>query len=72
MDRKHYHDPPLTPAQKSGDAPIVENAVPCGLCQSGADRFKYMFICRSNPGHIGDLNVGIFSDLTFPHDQANP
>lgn len=46
--------------------PIVKNAMRCGICQSPADRYDFGFQCQANPNHMGDLNVGIFSDLTPP------
>jgi len=48
------------------NGPIVLNAVTCTICQSPADRYRNYFQCKSNPNHLGDLNVGIFSDLTPP------
>ena len=63
---KHYHDPPYTPAQLRSDEPIVRNACRCGVCGSGADRYIHLFQCQANPGHMGDLTVGIFSDLSRP------
>ena len=53
------------------DKPIVKNAVRCGICNSAADRYVNRFQCQSNPNHVGDLNVGIFSDLTFPNDKKD-
>jgi hypothetical protein len=51
---------------KMNDKPIVKNAVTCGVCQSPADRYKYLYVCQANPNHLGDLYVGIFTDLTYP------
>lgn len=48
------------------DKPLVKNAVTCTICQSPADRYSNMFVCQANKNHLGDLNVGIFSDLTPP------
>lgn len=45
---------------------ITPNAVQCGICGSGADRRVNRFECRANPGHIGDLYCGIFTDRTYP------
>lgn len=46
--------------------PIARNAVPCGICQAPADRYDWGFQCQAQAGHVGDLIVGIFSDLTPP------
>lgn len=46
--------------------PIVRRAVPCGVCGAPADRFINRFQCQADPNHVGDLNVGIFTDLTHP------
>lgn len=54
-----------------GDVPIVRNAVRCGVCGAAADRFANRFQCQSNPNHMGDLNVGIFDDLTPPNAQVS-
>lgn len=51
---------------KSDNQPIVENARRCGICGGAADRYINRFQCQVSPAHMGDLNVGIFSDLTFP------
>lgn len=53
------------------DGLIVRNAVTCGICQSPADRYNNRFQCQAHPGHVGDLNVGIFSDLTYPSISEN-
>ena len=42
--------------------PIIKNVMRCGICESPADRWAYMFRCSKNPGHIADLNTGIFSN----------
>jgi hypothetical protein len=56
--------------RRKGDMPndesIVKNAIHCGICQAPADRYDWGFLCRANPNHMGDLIVGIFSDLTYP------
>jgi hypothetical protein len=57
---------PLTDRQLKGLDPIVKNAVSCGICGSPADRYIHTFECQTNPSHVGDLMVGIFSDLTYP------
>ena len=44
-------------------------ATRCGICQAPADRKPYGFQCRAVPGHVADLNVGIWSDLTHPDDK---
>lgn len=54
-----------TPAQ-AAQGIITVNAVRCGVCGKGADRYANRFQCQDNPNHVGDLNVGIFSDLTHP------
>ena len=51
--------------------PIVKNAVRCGICQSPADRYDNHFECQANPCHVGDLFVGIFSDLHRQRSQSN-
>lgn len=51
-------------------APIVKSAVICGICHSPADRYDYGFQCQANSNHLGDLIVGIFSDLTPPTNKA--
>ena len=55
----------FTPSSKErGDGMICKSAVTCGICQSPADRYAHMFQCSKHPGHVGDLVVGIFIDLT--------
>ena len=49
----------------SGEEPIVRNAVRCGVCGAGADRYSYGFVCQANKNHVGDLVVGIFSDMSI-------
>jgi hypothetical protein len=44
---------------------ITKNAMACGICGGPADRYRNHFQCQKNPNHVGDLIVGIFSDLTF-------
>ena len=56
-------------SQLKGETPVEERAVHCGICQSLADRYCNRFQCRANPNHVGDLIVGIFSDLTYPEDE---
>lgn len=46
--------------------PLVKNAVTRTICQSPADRYSNVFVCQANKNPLGDLNVGIFSDLTPP------
>jgi len=49
---------------------VVKNAVTCTICQSGADLInKSYYQCQSNPNHMGDTFVGIFSDLTFDREE---
>ncbi|MCA9496518.1 MAG: hypothetical protein KC589_06235 [Nanoarchaeota archaeon] len=54
---------------KDNDGLIVKNAVRCGVCGNLADRYVNRFQCQNNPSHIGDLFVGIFSDLSYPKDK---
>src|SRR3979490_2788210 len=64
---------PSTPAselERQSVEPLVCNAVTCGICQSPADRYSNMFVCQANPSHLGDLNVGTFSDLTPPNSEV--
>lgn len=56
----------ITTEQGQGKYPIVRNAVHCGICDGSADRYINWFQCQNNPNHVGDLTVGIFSDLTYP------
>ena len=51
------------------DEPIVKNARRCGICGNQADRYVNRFQCQNNQSHIGDLFVGIFSDLTYPENK---
>ncbi len=57
INRMNTNDPEI---------PIVCNAVRCGVCGEPADRYVNRFQCQANPNHVGDLNVGIFSDCTLP------
>ncbi len=49
--------------------PIVKNATRCRICGNPADRYLNHFQCQKNPSHIGDIFVGIFSDMSYPEDQ---
>lgn len=49
---------------------ITKNAVPCGICQAAAHRYSNRFECSANPHHVGDLNVGIFSDLEYHGERT--
>ena len=51
------------------DGLIVKNAVRCLVCVNLADRYVNRFQCQNNPSHIGDLFVGIFSDLSYQEDK---
>lgn len=51
---------------QESDEPIIKNAVRCGICQAAADRYENRFQCQTNPSHVGDLNVGIFTNLAHP------
>ena len=53
------------------DEPIVKNARSCGICGGPADRYENRYECQKNPCHLGDLFVGIFSDLSRPDDLDN-
>jgi hypothetical protein len=44
---------------------VTKNAIKCGICYFSVDRYVNRFQCQKNPNHIGDLNVGIFCDLTI-------
>lgn len=45
---------------------LCKNACSCRICGAAADRYANWFQCQSNPSHVGDLFVGIFSDLSHP------
>ena len=45
-------------------APIVKNAVQCGICGGAADLYSMHFQCQANHNHVADLFVGIFTDLS--------
>ena len=49
----------------SEEEPIVRNAVRCGICGAGTDRYSYGFVCKANKNHVGDSVVGIFSDMSI-------
>jgi hypothetical protein len=49
---------------------IVKNAVACGICQAPADRYNNRFQCQDNSNHVGDLNVGIFTDRTWKDEPS--
>ncbi len=57
-------DPCEPTSAEKAEGMITRNAVQCGVCQSPAHRYSNCFQCSSNPNHMGDLNVGIFTDLT--------
>jgi len=45
---------------------IVKNAVTCRICQSPADLHNgNIYICQSNPNHIGDTMISMFTDMTY-------
>lgn len=56
--QKLYFDLHLEPT------PIAVNACSCDICGEPADRYHYGFQCRANRNHVGDLNVGLFDDLS--------
>lgn len=64
-------EPDIAELNEQND-PIVKNAIQCGICLAPADRYCNRFQCQNNPNHIGDLNVGIFSDLTYPEKKVVP
>lgn len=49
-----------------GESGIVLNARRCGICGSPADRRGHLYQCQANNLHVGDVNVGIFTDLSYP------
>jgi hypothetical protein len=51
---------------KNQNEPIIKNVCQCNICGASADRYNYGFQCQVNPSHMADLNVGIWSDLTYP------
>ena len=54
----------------STESDIVRNAVRCTLCGSSADKYGALYRCQANPCHVGDMFVGIFTDLTYPSEVA--
>lgn len=54
---------------KNQNEPIIKNVCQCKICGASADRYSYGFQCQVNPSHMADLNVGIWSDLTYPADD---
>ena len=50
------------------DEPIARKVCRCSICGAPADRYHYGLQCRSIPGHMADLFVGIFVDETDPPD----
>jgi hypothetical protein len=70
LDGRYYPEPvgagSAGPALLDGDG-IVRNAVQCRICGAGADRHSTHYQCRANSAHVGDLWVGIFTDLTPPN-----
>lgn len=53
---------------------MVPNARQCTICGASADKMDYGYQCQAIFGHVGDLYVGIFTDLTYPgdHDAHEP
>ena len=46
---------------------IVKNAVKCDICQSPADLINGAYYqCQKNSSHLGDVFVGIFTDMSYP------
>ena len=46
---------------------VTKNAVECSICGSPATRHGNSYYqCEGNPAHIGDMWVGIFTDLSKP------
>lgn len=52
------------------DKPML-NAMRCGICGGPGDRYPHHFQCRNHPGHMADLVVGIWTDLTHPEGKGN-
>ena len=55
-------------AEEKARGMVTKSARNCRICQALADRYDNRFECRDNPAHVGDLIVGIFSDLSYPPD----
>lgn len=55
--------------EEQAEGMIVKNAVICTICRSPAHRYDWGFQCAANINHMGDLNMGIFSDLTYPGED---
>ena len=50
---------------------IVKNAVTCTICQSPADLIDNSYYqCQQHKNHLGDIFVGIFSDLMAPYKKS--
>ena len=50
---------------------IIKNVVTCTICQNSADLIEGAYYqCQKNKCHIGDIFVGIFSDLTYPRKST--
>lgn len=50
----------MSDVEVMGSDVVVKNAVLCGICGSPADRYVNRFQCQEHPGHMADLNTGIF------------
>lgn len=48
--------------------PDALNVCTCTLCESPADQYNALFVCRAHPGHIGTQYGHGFIDCTFPDD----
>ena len=45
---------------------IIKNAVTCTICGASANlRNRMYYQCQKNSAHIGDIWVGIFTDLSM-------
>jgi hypothetical protein len=63
-DRRTGYNRPSHTVIPDRHGPIVKNAVRCGICGAPADRYANRFECQANAGHLGDLFMAIFSDLS--------
>lgn len=54
------------------DTEIVKNAVRCTICGSSADLMDWgsFYECQSNPAHLGDIWVGIFTDMSYEPEKV--
>lgn len=52
-------------AEEKAEGMITKNARQCTICGCNADLYINRFECQNNSAHVGDLIVGIFSDLSY-------